>query len=108
MAISATLSMEIRHRTVAMNDSIIVAYDGTAHADDAVALGVLLASCCEAPLTLAHVYRTSLSTLPGAKSSERERNRFLSRRGEELLAQGARLVGDGIDPERRVIGSTTT
>src|SRR6516165_10036169 len=37
---------------------IIVAYDGSPNADDAVALGNLLAHLTGAPLALAHVYRT--------------------------------------------------
>ena len=43
-----------------MNDfTLIVAYDGSSHADDAVVLGNLLARDYDSPLVLAHAYRTS-------------------------------------------------
>lgn len=92
-----------------MNDfTLIVAYDGSTHADDAVVLGNLLARNCDSSLVLAHVYRATPAGGPGGENSVRERERFLNRRAEELLAHGARLVDTGIEPELRVIGSTTT
>jgi nucleotide-binding universal stress UspA family protein len=92
-----------------MNDfTLIVAYDGTSHADDAVVLANLLARECEFPLVLAHVYKESPGGGAGGEHSARERARFLSKRGEELLAHGARLVDAGVEPKLRVVGSTTT
>jgi nucleotide-binding universal stress UspA family protein len=92
-----------------MNDfTLIVAYDGSSHADDAVVLGNLLARECESSLVLAHVYRTTPAGGAGGENSVRERERFLSKRGEELLAHGSRLLEEGTEAELRVIGSTTT
>ena len=65
---------------------IIVAYDGTPNADDAVALSGLLAHVTGAPLALAHVYRTpSQSPREGAGVAE-ERARA---RGARALRLGA-------------------
>jgi nucleotide-binding universal stress UspA family protein len=110
MAINGhTLEAKPTKGSVAMNDfTLIVAYDGTAHADDAVVLANLLARDCQLPLVLAHVYRQSPGAGPGGENSARERERFLSRRGEQLLAHGARLVEPGVASALRVVGSTTT
>jgi nucleotide-binding universal stress UspA family protein len=92
-----------------MNDfTLIVAYDGSTHADDAVVLANLLARSCELQLVLAHTYRATAAGGAGGENSARERERFLSRRAEELLARGVRLVDDDVRPELRVVASTTT
>jgi nucleotide-binding universal stress UspA family protein len=85
---------------------IIVAYDASPNADDAVALGNLLAHVTGAPLALAHVYRTP-SQSPRAGAGVAERRAKLARRAaEEVLSRGAQLV-DG-DVDRLVVSSTTT
>jgi nucleotide-binding universal stress UspA family protein len=85
---------------------IIVAYDGSPNADDAVALGNLLAHLTGAPLALAHVYRTpSQSPRDGAGVVE-GRVKLARRVAEEVLSHGARLADR--DVVRLVVSSTTT
>jgi nucleotide-binding universal stress UspA family protein len=85
---------------------IIVAYDASPNADDAVALGNLLAHLTGAPLALAHVYRTpSQSPRDGAGVIE-GRVKLARRVAEEVLARGARLADR--DVVRLVVRSTTT
>jgi len=85
---------------------IIVAYDGSPNADDAVALGNLLAHLTGAPLALAHVYRTpSQSPREGAGVAE-GRAKLARRAAEEVLSRGAQLVDR--DVARLVVSSTTT
>src|SRR5215469_2449157 len=84
---------------------IIVAYDASPNADDAVALGNLLAHLTGAPLALAHVYRTpSQSPRDGAGVIE-GRVKLARRVAEEVLARGARLADR--DVVRLVVSSTT-
>jgi nucleotide-binding universal stress UspA family protein len=85
---------------------IIVAYDGSPNADDAVALGNLLAHMTGAPLALAHVYRTpSQSPRDGAGVAEGRAN-LARRAAEEVLSRGAWLA-EG-DVARLMVSSTTT
>jgi len=85
---------------------IIVAYDGSPNADDAVAAGNLLAHVTGAPLALAHVYRTpSQSPRDGAGAVE-GRAKLARGVADEVLSRGARLA-DG-DVARLVVSSTTT
>ena len=85
---------------------IIVAYDASPNADDAVALGNVLAHLTGAPLALAHVYRTpSQSPRDGAGVIE-GRVKLARRVAEEVLARGARLADR--DVVRLVVSSTTT
>jgi nucleotide-binding universal stress UspA family protein len=85
---------------------IIVAYDASPNADDAVALGKLLAHATGAPLALAHVYRSpSQSPRDGAGVAE-GRAKLARRAAEEVLSRGARLA-EG-DVARLVVSSTTT
>jgi nucleotide-binding universal stress UspA family protein len=85
---------------------IIVAYDASPNADDAVALGNLLAHVTGAPLALAHVYRTpTQSPREGAGVAEGRAN-LARRAAEEVLSRGARLA-EG-DVARLVVSSTTT
>jgi nucleotide-binding universal stress UspA family protein len=79
-----------------MRNTIIVAYDATPHAEDALILGRRLAERLHAGVTLAHVYRTSADAPHG-------RERFLRLRAHELLSAVAE-PGETIRP----IGSTTT
>jgi nucleotide-binding universal stress UspA family protein len=85
---------------------IIVAYDGSPNADDAVALGNLLAHVTGAPLALAHVYRSpSQSPREGAGVVE-GRAKLARRAAEEVLSRGARLADR--DVARLVVSSSTT
>ena len=71
---------------------IIVAYDGSPNADDAVALGNQLAQLTGAPLALAHVYRTpSQSPRDGAGAVE-GRAKLARGVADEVLSRGARLA----------------
>jgi nucleotide-binding universal stress UspA family protein len=85
---------------------IIVAYDGSPNADDAVALGNLLARVTGAPLALAHVYRTPSQSPRDGAGVAAERANLARRAAEEVLARGARLA-EG-DVARLVVSSTTT
>jgi nucleotide-binding universal stress UspA family protein len=85
---------------------IIVAYDASPNADDAVALGNLLAHLTGAPLALAHVYRTpSQSPRDGAGVAE-GRAKLARRAADEVLSRGAQLADR--DVARLVVSSTTT
>jgi nucleotide-binding universal stress UspA family protein len=85
---------------------IIVAYDGSPNAEDAVALGNLLAHVTGAPLALAHVYRTpSQSPRDGAGAGD-ERARLARRAADEVLSHGAQLADR--DVARLAVSSTTT
>jgi nucleotide-binding universal stress UspA family protein len=85
---------------------IIVAYDASPNAEDALALGNLLAHVTGAPLALAHVYRTpSQSPRDGAGVAE-ERAKLARRAADEVLSHGAQLADR--DVARLAVGSTTT
>jgi nucleotide-binding universal stress UspA family protein len=85
---------------------IIVAYDGSPNADDAVALGNLLARVTGAPLALVHVYRTpSQSPRDGAGVAE-ARTKLARRAAEEVLSRGAALAEGDVALE--AVSSTTT
>jgi nucleotide-binding universal stress UspA family protein len=86
-----------------MSGPVFVAYDGTPRADDAVALGRVLAQLTGSELALAHIYRAAPSRPNG---DDEGRERFLRRRGEALLEQAAQIAGG--DARRVVLGSTTT
>ncbi len=89
-----------------MSSTILVAYDGSPNADDAVAVGQLLAKLTGSELTLAHVYRAGPPRGARGATTVQARERFLQRRGEELLERGAAVAG--VDVRRVVLGSTTT
>jgi nucleotide-binding universal stress UspA family protein len=82
-----------------MGTKIIVAYDGTPHAEDAIALGRELAAALDAGIVLAHVYRDSVD-------APRGRDDFLRRQSEALLEGAAAGASGGL--ERRAVGATTT
>jgi nucleotide-binding universal stress UspA family protein len=85
---------------------IIVAYDASPNADDAIALGNLLAHVTGAPLALCHVYRTpGQSPREGAGVAE-GRAQLARRAAEDVLSRGARLADE--DVARLVVSSTTT
>lgn len=88
-----------------MSGSVLVAYDGSPNADDAVALGRLLARLTGSDLTLAHVYRAASRKANGDATVADGRDRFLARRGEEFLARAA---GDDGEVRQIVLGATTT
>ncbi|MHB8491406.1 MAG: universal stress protein [Solirubrobacteraceae bacterium] len=88
------------------NSPIIVAYDGSPNADDAVVLGRLLADATHAPLALAHVYRAAGPDQHEGATTIHGREKFLRERAQALLAQGARLADR--DVARLSVASTTT
>src|SRR5262249_50740529 len=79
-----------------MKAKIIVAYDATPHADDALVLGRRLAERLQGTLVLAHVYRAGPQAPAG-------RDEFLHRQSEALLGAAA-APGE----ETRAVGATTT
>jgi nucleotide-binding universal stress UspA family protein len=84
---------------------IVVAYDGTPHADDGLALAHTLGELLGAPLALAHVYRAD----PHNRSPSaivRGRDEFLRRQSETLLSR----AGDSLaaPATRHAIAGTTT
>ena len=89
-----------------MSSPILVAYDGSPNADDAVVLGQTLARLTGAELVLAHIYRTVQPHPTAGAATVAGREEFLRRRGEELLAR----AGAGTDGDARKIveGATTT
>ena len=88
------------------NSPIIVAFDGSPNADDAVVLGRLLADASGASLALAHVYRAPRPGLRRSATTIHGREGFMRRRAEDLLSQGARLMGD--DVSLFALAATTT
>jgi nucleotide-binding universal stress UspA family protein len=89
-----------------MTDKIVVAYDGTPHAGDAVALARLLAEATDGQLALAHVHRADRAPSP-SQAPPSGRQEFLRSEGERLLSQADELLGD-TDAERHAVASTTT
>jgi nucleotide-binding universal stress UspA family protein len=85
---------------------IVVAYDGSPNADDAAALGRLLADASGAPLALAHIYRAPSRSLRHSAATLDGRERFMRRRAEELLSRGARALDR--DVAHFALASTTT
>lgn len=85
---------------------VIVAYDGSANADDAVLLGRDLARLTGGELVLAHVYRTAQPQPTTGAASVAGRAQFLSHRGEALLERAAGLAGAA--PRTLVQAATTT
>lgn len=77
---------------------IIVSYDGTANDTDALALGRLLAQA-GGSLTLAYVRHTA--------ESELEREKLAQHEAEELLAAGARWLGEPDVPRHVVLSGST-
>jgi nucleotide-binding universal stress UspA family protein len=88
-----------------MTAPILIAYDGTPHADDAIALARLLAQATGAPLELAHVHRAGATASPSL--APRGRAAFLRGESERVLARGAQLLGDP-DVRRHAVAATTT
>jgi nucleotide-binding universal stress UspA family protein len=89
-----------------MSGPIIVAYDGTPNADDAVALGRQLAQLTGRELMLAHIYRAAEPRPGHGSGGTVGRDGFLRRRGQELLGSAQNTAGDGA---RTVVeGATTT
>lgn len=89
-----------------MSGPIIVAYDGTTNADDAVALARQLAQLSGHALVLAHVYRNAAPRPGHGAEASVGRNRFLERRGHELLRSAKANAGDAA--RTIVVGATTT
>jgi nucleotide-binding universal stress UspA family protein len=89
-----------------MSSTILVAYDGSPNADDAVAAGRLLAQLTGSQLTLAHIHTTRPQRGTRGAATVAAREDFLRRRGEELLERAAARAGG--DVRRVVLGSTTT
>jgi nucleotide-binding universal stress UspA family protein len=77
---------------------IIVSYDGTANDTDALALGRLLAQA-GGSLALAYVRHTA--------ESEFEREKLAQHEAEELLAAGARWLGEPDVPRHVVLSGST-
>jgi nucleotide-binding universal stress UspA family protein len=89
-----------------MANKIIVAYDGTLHAKDALALGRSLSELTGASLAVAHVHRRG----PQGRASSNVasgREAFLRRESEQLLAH-ALDSHDDHPVERYVLAGTTT
>ncbi|TMK39394.1 MAG: hypothetical protein E6G56_11145 [Actinobacteria bacterium] len=85
---------------------IIVAYDGSPHAEDALALAAALADAGASRLAVAHVYRAPRSGVRTGAASRRGRERFMRATAHDLL--GRVSPGAGRQPRPLVIGSTTT
>lgn len=84
---------------------ILVAYNGTPHSDDALALAQLLARVTAAPIELVHVHRAGAGGSPSIVPRGREA--FLRGEGERVLAQGADTLGDRAVTRHAVAGTTT-
>jgi nucleotide-binding universal stress UspA family protein len=89
-----------------MSSTILVAYDGSTNADDAVALGRLLAQLTGSQLALAHIYRAGSQHGTNGAATIEARDRFLRRRGEDLLERAA--ASAGVDARHIVVAATTT
>lgn len=88
-----------------MSAPILIAYDGTPHAEDAIALARALSSATGAPLALAHVYRAEASGSPSVAPTGR--TEFLRKQAEAVLDQGASVLGDPAVQRHAVAGTTT-
>ena len=86
---------------------VLVAYDGSPHAGDALALGRQLAEIAGTRLELAHVDHT-VPVQIGGEQSHAGRERFLSHRSEGLLAAGAKLIGESLSGRQHVVSASTT
>lgn len=89
-----------------MNSPIVVAYDGSQNADDAVVLGQALAQLTGGELVVAHIYRLAVPQPTSGAATLDGHNAFLRHRGEELLDRAAEIAGS--QPRRIVEGATTT
>jgi nucleotide-binding universal stress UspA family protein len=85
---------------------ILVAYDGSPHATDALTLGRQLGGVAGVSIELAYVHHT-IPAQPGGELSHAERERFLTHHAERLLSEAAELIGDP-GARRHVVDSTTT
>lgn len=89
-----------------MANKIVVAYDGTPHSKDALALGSSLSELTRASLAAAHVHRSGpRGRTSSAAASGREA--FLRREGERLLASALDSLGHD-DVEGYALAGTTT
>src|ERR1700757_3598335 len=80
-----------RQQELAMLTSpIIVAYDGSPNADDAVVLGNPLAHLTDAPLALPHVFRAPSQSPRDGTSAIHGRSEVTNRVVDDLLSHGAR------------------
>jgi nucleotide-binding universal stress UspA family protein len=85
---------------------IIIAYDGTPHAEDALVLGRLLAELTGGSIGLAHVHRADPRNRPPSGTVS-GREAFLRREGERLLAQASTQL-EGVSATRHAVAGTTT
>jgi nucleotide-binding universal stress UspA family protein len=85
---------------------ILVAYDGSPHAADALELGRRLAAATDGSLELAHVHHTVPVPI-GGEASHAGRETFVSRHSESLLDRAAEHAGLP-DAPRHVVAATTT
>jgi nucleotide-binding universal stress UspA family protein len=86
---------------------LIIAYDGTPHAEDALALGRKLAELIDGSLTLAHVHRADPRNRPPS-GAVRGREAFLRRESERLLEQARTSLGDRQPVGSHAVAATTT
>jgi nucleotide-binding universal stress UspA family protein len=85
---------------------IIVAYDGTPQAEDALALGHALSELVGGPIALAHVHRADpQDRSPSASVVGRED--FLRRESERMLARASDSLGAASVSPRALAGTTT-
>jgi nucleotide-binding universal stress UspA family protein len=84
---------------------IIVAYDGTPHAEDGLALACALGELLDAELVLAHVHRADADDR-SPSATVNGRAEFLRRESDTLLARASDAVSRPVS--RHAIASTTT
>jgi nucleotide-binding universal stress UspA family protein len=84
---------------------IIVAYDGTPHAEDGLALACALGELLDAELVLAHVHRADAADR-SPSATVKGRAEFLRRESDTLLARASDAGNRPVT--RRAIASTTT
>jgi nucleotide-binding universal stress UspA family protein len=87
---------------------IIVAYDGTPHAEDALALGLALSELGGWSVGLAHVHRADPQKL-APSAADRGRESFLQRQGELLLERAVKsLNGRAATVTTHAVAGATT
>ncbi|TWP34973.1 universal stress protein [Leekyejoonella antrihumi] len=88
-----------------MSHDVVIGFDGTAGAEDALILGSWIAAAARRPLLVVSVYQEDvMPVLPGIGS---EWDHEMQAEARQQLERARRLLGDGTGAQFRTVGSTS-